>query len=365
MSMVAGIAAPVGRARMKPSLRLAVSICASLCAAAASMAAAPPEARALPAEVDAELTALERNGFSGVVLWTSKGTVLLEKGYGFADREAKRRTTPRTVFDIGSIVKPITASAIWKLEAEGRLTTSDRISKFFEKVPADKAEITVQHLVSHTSGLENIFGDDYEVVTRDWVLDKALSSTLRGKPGDKARYSNAGYSLLAMIVEKVSGQPYERYVHDHILAPAGTPRIGYRIPRWAPEEVAVGYRQSRRWGSPFDHPWADDGPSWNLRGNGGMLSTAADLYRLMEALQNGPVLPEAARARFKERYVRTAPDGSRRIRTIGGNGIFNADYIKSPDEDVTLMMMTNVDKFQAEEITPRLMNRVFRATPAR
>jgi CubicO group peptidase (beta-lactamase class C family) len=309
--------------------------------------------------VHAELQALEKNGFSGVVLWVAKGEVVLERGYGPADRESERPMTPETVFDIGSITKPVTASAVWKLEAEGRLSTSDPISKFFRGVPADKSGITIQHLLTHTSGLDDLFGGDYELATREWVLDKALNSKLLFALGEKRKYSNSGYSLLAMIVEDVSGQPYERYVHQSLFGPAGTPRVGYRIPKWAPTELAVGYQEGRRWGSPLDHAWAEDGPSWNLRGNGGMLSTARDLYRLMEALQKGPALPEPARARFLEHYTRAPKEGgSRRIRAIGGNGIFNADYIRWVDEDVTLILMTNTDAFQAEEITPRLMERI-------
>jgi CubicO group peptidase (beta-lactamase class C family) len=341
-----------------------LAACACLSSAAATGATGPgppgPRASSPAAEVDARLQALERSGFSGALLWIRKDNVVLEKGYGFADREAGRRVTPRTVFDIGSIVKPITASAIWKLQADGKLAVSDPITRFFPNVPPDKAEITVQQLLSHKSGLDDIFGGDYDVVDRDWVLDKALSSRLISKPGEKARYSNAGYSLLAMIIEKVSGQTYERYVHENILQPAGTPHMGYKIPVWAREELAVGYEKGQRWGSPLDHPWAPDGPSWNLRGNGGMLATAADLQRLMEALQNGSVLPVAARASFKEHYVRKGDNGSLRIRVIGGNGIFNADYIKSLDADVTLILMTNVDAFQAEKITPDLMGIVFR-----
>jgi CubicO group peptidase (beta-lactamase class C family) len=327
----------------------------SLCNASGAGSPAPtdsPQAR----EIDAELTALEPHGFSGVVLWKKGAETVLGKGYGFADRESKRRMTLDTVFDIGSITKPITAAAIWTLEAAGKL--SDRLDRFFRNAPPDKAPITIEQLLTHQAGLDDLFGGDYDVVSRQWVLDKALTSKLLSKPGEKTRYSNVGYSLLAMIVEDVSGQPYERYVHENILKPAGTPRIGYRIPSWSREELAIGYRNGKRWGSPLDHPWAEDGPSWNLRGNGGMLATARDLDTLMQGLQNGPAMSGPARQRFMARYARSTEGGPRRIRVIGGNGIFNADYIRWVDDDVTLIMMTNVDKFQGEEITPKLFERV-------
>jgi CubicO group peptidase (beta-lactamase class C family)/poly-gamma-glutamate capsule biosynthesis protein CapA/YwtB (metallophosphatase superfamily) len=309
-------------------------------------------------QIDAELLALERNGFSGVVLWKKGRDAILAKGYGFADQEKKRPMALETVFDIGSITKPITAAAIWHLEAAGKLSVSDRLDRYFRNAPPDKAAITIDQLLTHQSGLDDLFGGDYDVVSRQWVLDKAFGSKLLFKPGERSRYSNSGYSILAMIIEDVSGKPYEQYVHENIFEPAGTPRIGYRIPKWSTEELAVGYQKGKRWGSPLDHPWAADGPSWNLRGNGGMLATADDLHTLMLALQDGPSLPEPVRQRFLGRYIRSVDGGPRRIRAIGGNGVFNADYIRWVDEDVTLIMMTNVDKFQGEEITPKLFDRV-------
>ena len=218
----------------------------------ATGAGALETAASTPTAVDAELRALEPRGFSGAILWVSGDEVVLKKGYGFADREASRPVTADTIFDIGSITKAIAAAAIWKLEADGKLSINDRIARFFPDVPPDKAAITIDDLVRHTSGLDNIFGRDYDVVSRDWVLEKALSSKLLSPPGQTSRYSNAGYSLLAMIIEDVSGQRYEQYVHEDLIKPAGTPRIGYRAPRWAPDELAVGYRNGKRWGTPLD-----------------------------------------------------------------------------------------------------------------
>jgi CubicO group peptidase (beta-lactamase class C family) len=336
---------------------LSAFIGASLPILLAPPQSAVPPISAAASEIDAELLALERDGFSGVVLWKKGADTILGKGYGFADREKKQPMTLETVFDIGSITKPITAAAIWQLEAAKKLSTSDRLDRYFRKAPADKAAITIEQLLTHQSGLDDLFGGDYDVVLRQWVLEKAFAAKLLFNPGEKTRYSNSGYSILAMIIEDVSGKPYEQYVHENILGPAGTPKIGYRIPTWSPEELAVGYEKGQRWGTPLDHPWAADGPSWNLRGNGGMLANAGDLHRLMLSLQSGPTLPEPARQRFLARYIRSV-DGGRRIRAIGGNGIFNADYIRWIDEDVTLIMMTNVDKFRGEEITPKFFDRV-------
>ncbi|WP_409235202.1 serine hydrolase domain-containing protein [Streptomyces sp. PA5.6] len=102
-----------------------------------------------------------------------------------------------------------------------------------------------------------------------------MKARLRSAPGKEFHYSNVGYSLLAAIVEKVSGQTYERFLAEHLFRPAGMTRTGYVLPDWDRAQVAVEYDRHRRaQGRPMDHPWAPDGPYWNLRGNGGMLSAA-------------------------------------------------------------------------------------------
>ena len=96
-----------------------------------------------------------------------------------------------------------------------------------------------------------------------------------------------------MVVEEASGKPYERAVREAVLEPAGTTGIGYVLPGWAEQDLAVGYEQ-RRWGTPLDKPWLDDGPSWTLRGNGGMLATAEQLADWFDAVYAGDVIgPES------------------------------------------------------------------------
>src|SRR6185436_3060826 len=108
-----------------------------------------------------------------------------------------------------------------KLEMAGKLKVTDPISKYFDGVPPDKQAITLHHLLTHSSGLEDVFGGDYEEMPRDTLVQKALASKLLWAPGTRYRYSNAGYSLLGAIVEKVSGQPYETFLHEQIFKPSG------------------------------------------------------------------------------------------------------------------------------------------------
>ena len=230
----------------------------------------------------------------------------------------------------------------------------DTLPRFFEHVPPDKTYISVRHLVEHTSGLRDIFGDDYEVVSKQWVIRKALSSRLRFKPGSRTKYSNCGYSLLGAMIEEVTEQPYEEYVYSEILKPAGVRRIGYMLPGWKGEELAVGYRRGHPWGTPLDHAWADDGPSWNLRANGGMLATAEELNRWFDGVLNGGVLSPVATKDYTDHSLRRYRSGKRVMGPAGGNDIFNAIYVNWFDDDVTFVLFTSESSMQAEDIFARI-----------
>jgi CubicO group peptidase (beta-lactamase class C family) len=168
----------------------------------------------------------------------------------------------------------------------------------------------VHHLLTHTSGLIDALGGDYEPVSRERMLAAALASALRARPGREYHYSNLGYSVLAAIIEKVSGRGYEEFLADELFAPARMTQTGYMLPEWRPRKVAVEYdARGRPHGRPFEHRWADDGPYWNLRGNGGLLSTARDMFRWHVALERGKVLSPRAKKKLFKAHVREEPGG--------------------------------------------------------
>ena len=231
------------------------------------------------------------DGASGTLVAADRDGVVLCQGFGMADREARTPATCDTVYDIGSVTKQFTAAAVLKLQMQGRLRVDDPIGRFLGPVPPDKAGITVEHLLTHTSGLAPSLGDDYERLTRAGLVTQAMAAPLRSTPGSTYRYSNLGYSLLAAIVQKASGMAYERFLADHLWQPAGMTSTGYVLPPWRLADVAVEYdARGRSHGRPFDHPWAASGPWWNLRGNGGLLSTANDMWRWHRALRRATVL---------------------------------------------------------------------------
>jgi CubicO group peptidase (beta-lactamase class C family) len=294
---------------------------------------------------------------SGTVVAARAGEIAHCKGFGLAHRAAKVAAGCDTAYDIMSMTKQFTAAAILKLEMMGELRVTDPMSKFVGPVPDDKRAITLHHLLTHTSGLTDQLGGDYEALSREEMLDGALESELRSVPGSEYSYSNLGYSILAAIVEKASGTSYERFLTSHLFEPAGMRQTGYVLPEWKPDRVAVEYdKNGEPKGRPFDHPWAEDGPYWNLRGNGGLLSTARDMFRWHAALEGDEVLSKSAKDKMFEPHVPeeeggdsyygygwvvSPTDEGRIVWHDGGNGWSLGVMARFPDQDAMVFWVSN------------------------
>ena len=244
--------------------------------------------------LDEYLTRITPFGFSGAVLVATDGEIVLSKGYGLASVSEGVPNTPGTIFTTASITKQFTAAAIVKLEMDERLRTEDLLSAHIEGVPNDKAGITLHHLLTHTAGVVGSTGDDYEEVGRDEVVRRVLEAPLAFEPGTAMSYSNAGYSLLAAVVEVASERSFEDFLNERLFAPAGMHRTGYWQPRWRRETVAHWYDGATDNGIPLDRPF----PHWNLLGNGGILSTTGDMFLWYEALKGEDVLSAASREKL-------------------------------------------------------------------
>lgn len=313
-------------------------------------------------------------GWSGSALVASKGSILLNKGYGLADRESKKAQSQETVFSIGSITKQFTAAGIVKLETMGLLSVNDPLRKYFSSIPADKAKITIHQLLTHSAGFPGAIGDDYENVDADQFAALAFKSPLVFNPGSGYEYSNVGYSLLGIIITKVSGKGYEAFLHEQLFKPAGMMNTGYLIPDHKPAALAVGYKDDSRWGTALDRPWSSDGPGWHLRANGGILSTTGDMYKWYVALRDHIVLPESATTKLFTPHVAEGPQGmsfygygwtiqnigeKRSVWHNGGNGVYNAHMGFIPADDICIIVSSNSNNVISDDISLQLLGNVW------
>lgn len=318
--------------------------------------AANPEGQTaadLATKSDAYLSALIPRGFSGAVLIAQNGEIVLESGYGLAVEKREEPFTADTAFLIGSISKSFTAAAILQLEMQGRLHTRDPISKFLANVPPDKEQITLHHLLSHTAGLPLHHAEsDFQPLTRDQALALILSAPLRFQPGAEYAYSDAGYVMLATIVELVSGQSFTNYLVDNLFKPADMANTAfYDDPRWKEDPLAYGYHNGQDLGSPAEWP----GPYWSLLGAGGIVSTVGDLYRWQQALQQHRILSSGLTDKLwtpqvdiNERtsygygwQVSQTEYGGQLIWHVGAGRAHNAELRYFPEKETVIIMGSN------------------------
>ncbi len=315
--------------------------------------------RKLGIAVDMHMLRKMREGFSGSVLVARNGEKIIHKGYGWAVRDRKLPVTTKTVFDIGSISKPFTATAVMKLEQQGKLKVTDPIAQFFNNVPEDKKAITIHHLLTHSAGLGEYHDTkgDFEEMTREEAVQYIFNQKLKFEPGTDNAYSNSGFTLLAVIVEKVSGHPFKTFLKKEIFEPAGMASTGfYRNPAWTKENDVHGYndRKLGKENSPLTWPEI----TWALLGNGGLVSSAEDLYKFHQAMKNDTILSQKTKKKSYTGHVKIGEDAmmgygwgirstehGKRVSHGGANDFgFQAMFIRYLDEDVVIIITTNAGR---------------------
>src|SRR3990172_579170 len=184
------------------------------------------------AKVDEYINAyVNMEQFSGSILIAKGGNILVSKGYGMANYELDVPNGPKTKFRIGSVTKQFTAMAIIQLQEKGLLIFNDPLSKFIPDYPRGN-EITLLHLLNHTSGIFN-YNESKELqekmkypISLERLVESFKNTPLEFTPGEKYQYSNSNYVLLTYIIEKVSGKSYETYLQENIFQPLGMNNSG-------------------------------------------------------------------------------------------------------------------------------------------
>ncbi len=230
----------------------------------------------------------------GAVAVSRDGKIILSKAYGMADLEHGVPNTPETIFEAGSVSKQFTSGAIVMLALQGKLSVNDNIRKYVPEVPDYGTPITIRHLMTHTSGLRD-WGSvagmagwprTTRVHTHAHVLDiLSRQSALNFPPGNEYSYSNSGYNLLAIIVDRVSGMPFAEFTKKFLFEPIGMSSTEWRDDfKRIVKNRSVAYN-SQRQGSGFEMNM----PFEDVHGNGGLLTTVGDLLLWTENLETGKV----------------------------------------------------------------------------
>ncbi|WP_407692902.1 serine hydrolase domain-containing protein [Pyxidicoccus xibeiensis] len=270
--------------------RLAVFAVFLLGLATSRPAAAQGPVQRIDAFVRAEL---ERQQVPGVGIGVVKnGKVLLAKGYGFANLEHQVPARPETLFQAGSIGKQFTAMAVMLQVEAGKLALADPLTKFFPEAPASWKALTVRHLLNHTSGLPDLEGTlDYRKDYTDEELAKfAYALKPEFTPGARWSYSNTGYVLLGIIVNRVAGRFYGDVLREQVFKPAGMTTARIISEADIVPHRAAGYRMVD--GQVKNQEWVS--PSLNTTGDGSMYVSVRDLLAWDAAVQKGAILkPES------------------------------------------------------------------------
>jgi D-alanyl-D-alanine carboxypeptidase len=332
----------------------------------------PPAARmgeselltALRAKLEQEVAA---DKFSGAVMVAKNGKPIYSAAFGLADREKKIPNKLDTKFRIGSMNKMFTATAILQLVQAGKLQLTDPLGKYLTDYPNKNvaSKVTIHHLLTHTGGTGDFFGPQFDAHRQEL---RALKDyvTLYGKrdlafePGSRWEYSNYGFLLLGLIVEKVSGQDYYDYVRDHVFKPAGMSSTGSLPEDQNVPDRSIGYTKD---GGVTLHPNTDTLPPRATSAGGGY-STVEDLLRFANALNGHQLLNEhytdllttgkveaGNGGKYAYGFGDNMQDGVRWFGHGGGAPGMNGDLKIFPQSGYVIAVLANMDPPSAGRIS--------------
>jgi len=343
----------------------------------------PPEF-ALPSISESELLAalrakLEQDAaadrFAGAVLVAKNGKPIFTAAHGLADREKKIPNKLGTRFRIGSMNKMFTATSILQLVQAGKIELTDPLGKFLTDYPnKDVAtKVTIHHLLTHTGGTGDFFGPQFDAHRKELrtLADYVTLYGTRGlefEPGSKWAYSNYGFLLLGLVIEKVSGQSYYDYVREHVYKPAGMTSSDSLPEDEVVTERSVGYTKMR--GGEGWHPNTETLPPRGTSAGGGY-STVEDLLRFANALENHKLLnahytellttgkvDSQGGGKYAYGFGDRLENGVRSFGHGGGAPGMNGDLQIYPESGYVVAVLANLDPPAASRISEFIGNRL-------
>ena len=337
-------------------MALAMVVLAGFAQEASAQAPAQAFQKVMQPYVDAKM-------FMGSVLVARKGKTIFNKSYGMADLEWSIPNSPTTRFNIASMTKQFTAAAILLLEDRGKLKTSDLVKKYLPDAPASWNNITIYHLLTHTSGISDDAAT-YKPGPPELLLfnDKPLDF----QPGERWSYINLGYVVLGYLLERIAGQSYESFVQENLFKPLGMNDSGMFSYVTVIPRRASGYWPGRNGIENAERP---DFRIWFSSGS--IYSTTEDLLRWEEGLFGGKLLSATSLHKmitpFKGDYacglyVRRV-NGHLMIEHDGNNIGFNSDMAYFPEENVAIIVLANLNGTVTSEIARALAALAHGETP--
>jgi D-alanyl-D-alanine carboxypeptidase len=318
--------------------------------------------------------------FRGAVLVGIDGRIVFEKAYGLGDEEWGAANTVHTRFRIASLGKQFTAACILLLQERGRLNVHDPISRYLSGLPASWQTVTVHQLLTHTSGIPNYTSSPQITrINRTGATPQQMTALVAEKPLDfrpdtKWSYSNTGYILLGMIIEKVSGQPYADFLKTNILDPLAMENSGYDNARDIVKERASGYDMLG--GHIANADFLDMSVPFSA---GGIYSTVEDMYRWSEALaENGKLLSADSLKQMFTEYPEATHEGQHygygvvisrlkfgKLLYYHGGGIegFSSSIQRYPNDRVSIVILSNLDSYKPWELGDHIASDLFNQPP--
>ncbi|GAA3604810.1 hypothetical protein GCM10022396_22530 [Flavivirga amylovorans] len=325
-------------------------------------------------QIDKLITAYTEYGkFNGSVLVSDHGKVIYKKGFGMANMEWDIPNQTNTKHRLGSITKQFTAMLILQLAADGKLDLQAPITKYLPDYPKETGDkITTHHLLTHTSGIPNYTAfpkffqeESRNSYTPDEFVKKFADKALEFTPGEKFNYSNSGYFLLGVLVEKLSGKTYEQMLHDKIFTPLSMNESGYDNHGEILKNRATGYE--KRGGKFINSNYLDMSIPYAA---GSMYSTVEDLYKWDQALYTNTILSKEYMDLYFKPYISAFGNShyaygwgvgynkigksSDSIYTIGhGGGIngFNTNISRAPSDKSLVVLLNNTGRAPLNQMT--------------
>ena len=293
------------------------------------------------------------------------GKVIKSMGYGLANVETETPATPETVYQLASVTKQFTATAIMMLAEDGKLTLDDPITKYLENVPSAWNAVTVRHLLNHTSGIKSyteVSGfatQSHKEVTAQDIIKIASDQPADFPPGEKWHYNNTGYYLLGVIIAKTSGKPYDEFLQERIFRPLEMKSTRLNVNRQVIKKRATGYTVKD--GALCNGDYVSATQPYAA---GALVSTVEDMAKWDKALTDGKLLKKESYTQMwsptrlkdgkMEKYGFGWSVGDRNgHREIGhGGGIqgFSTYIGRYPEDKLTVIVLANSDQANAQAL---------------